>query len=360
MNKLIYGFLFLLILHSCSTDTEKKKTDNQSKVKTENTFTAKHIVSPYNGSEFTIGDTVTVKTEGGDAKIDSIIVDIDGFESAKYSVVENEFVISTAKLAVGKHYINVQSFKAGVRKQENITAFFKSDIEPKQIKATVVKKYPHSPKSYTQGLTFDEGNFYEGTGQWGESVLMKVDLETGKALETYSLPSEIFGEGIVVYKDEIIQLSWTAQKAFVFDKKTFKLKNTFTYDTQGWGITNYGDNLIMSDGSNVLYILEPNTFTVLKQIEVFDNVRAVTNLNELEYIDGKIYANVYLTNTIVVINPETGKVEGKIDLTEITPQKFRAEHDLVLNGIAYNKQNKKLYITGKRWDVLFEIKLDNQ
>ena len=174
------------------------------------------------------------------------------------------------------------------------------------------------------------------------------------------MPGEIFGEGIVVYKDEIIQLSWTAQKAFVFDKKTFKLKNTFTYDTQGWGITNYGENLIMSDGTNVLYVLEPNTFTVLKQIEVFDNIRAVTNLNELEYIDGKIYANVYLTNIIVVINPETGKVEEKIDLTEITPQKYRAEHDLVLNGIAYNKQNGKLYITGKRWDVLFEIKLDNQ
>jgi glutamine cyclotransferase len=116
----------------------------------------------------------------------------------------------------------------------------------------------------------------------------------------------------------------------------------------------------MSDGTNVLYVLEPNTFTVLKQIEVFDNVRAITNLNELEYIDGKIYANVYLTNEIVIINPETGKVEGKIDLTQITPQKYRNEHDLVLNGIAYNKQNNKLYITGKRWDVLFEIKLDNQ
>ncbi len=360
MNKLLYILLIAVVLASCSTDNKTKKTDNKSKVKTESTFKAKHIVSPYNGSEFTIGDTITVKTEGGDTKIDSIIVDINGFESAKYSISDNKFLISTSALAVGKHYINIQSFKAGVRKQDNIAVFFKSDIKPKQIKATVVKKYPHSTKSYTQGLTFDEGNFYEGTGQWGESALKKIDLETGKALETYSLPGEIFGEGIVVYKDEIIQLTWQAQKAFVFDKKTFKLKNTFTYDTQGWGITNYGENLIMSDGTNILYVLEPNTFTVLKQIEVFDNIRAVTNLNELEYINGKIYANVYLTNIIVVINPETGKVEGRIDLTQITPKKYRAEHDLVLNGIAYNKQNKKLYITGKRWNVLFEIKLDNQ
>ncbi len=359
MNKLIYGFLFLLILHSCGTDKEEK-INNQQKVKSTKTFKPKHITSPYNGSEFTIGDTITVITEGGDNKIDSIIVDIDGFESAKYLVSDNKFVILTNQLPVGKHYINVQSFKNGERKQDNIAVFFKSDIKPKQIKAIVIKKYPHNTKSYTQGLTFDEGNLYEGTGQWGESALKKIDLETGKALEIYSLPSEIFGEGIVVYKDEIIQLTWQAQKAFVFDKKTFELKKTFTYDTQGWGISNYGNNLIMSDGSNILYVLEPNTFTVIKQIEVYDNVRAVTNLNELEYIDGKIYANVYLTNLIVVINPETGKVDGKIDLSQITPQKYREEHDLVLNGIAYNTQNNKLYITGKRWDVLFEIKLNNQ
>jgi len=359
MNKILYILLIAVVLSSCETDKKTTKTDNQSEVKTENTFKAKHIVSPYNGSEYAIGDTIVVKTQGGDANIDSIIVDIDGFESAKYTVSDNEFTILTSALMVGKHYINVQSFKSGVRKQDNIAVFFKSDIEPTQITAKVVKKYPHSIKSYTQGLTFDEGNFYEGTGQWGESALKKIDLETGKALETYSLPSEIFGEGIVVYKDEIIQLTWQAQKAFVFDKNTFELKNTFTYDTQGWGITNYGDNLIMSDGTNVLYVLEPNTFTVLKQIEVYDNVRAVINLNELEYINGKIYANIYLTNIIVIINPETGKVEGKIDLTEITPQKYRTEHDLVLNGIAYNKQNGKMYITGKRWNVLFEIKLDN-
>lgn len=358
MNKLLYILILIVLVSSCGTEDKSNNIVAKEDAIVKSAFKAKHIKLPYNGSEYTIGDTLFIKTDGGDTEIDSVIVDIDGFESAKYSVNDNEFVILTSNLTVGKHYVNVQSFKDGKRKQDDIAVFFKSDIAPRQIKATVVKKYPHSIKSYTQGLTFDNGNLYEGTGQWGESALIKVDLETGKAKELYNLPSKIFGEGIVIYKNEIIQLSWTSQKAFVFDKNTFELKKTFQYDTQGWGITNYGENLIMSDGSNVLYVLEPNTFTVLRQIEVYNNIRAVTSLNELEYINGKIYANVYLTNTIVVINAETGKVEGEIDLTHITPQKYRTEHDLVLNGIAYNKQNNKLYITGKRWDVLFEIKID--
>ncbi len=357
-NSLIIKLLaitFILLIISCNSEKTENKTQINKIEKL--TLKPKHIVAPYSGSEFAIGDTIFVETQNGDPNLDSVIVDVDGLATKKYSNNENKFVIITNNFSVGKHSINVQSFKKNQREQENIVVFFKSDIEPKKITAKIIKTYPHSEKSYTQGLTFDNGNLYEGTGQFGESALLKVNIETGKAEKLYSLPSDVFGEGIVVINDKIIQLTWQSHKAFEFNKKTFELINTFTYDMQGWGITNYGENLIMSDGSNILYVIDAETFSVIKQVQVYDNKSEIRNINELENINGKIYANIYLTNTIVIINPETGKIESTIDLTNITPIKYQKENDLVLNGIAYNKQNGKLYITGKRWDTLFEIKL---
>jgi len=220
----------------------------------------------------------------------------------------------------------------------------------------VINVYPHDSNAFTQGLAIDEGVMYEGTGLTGESSLRRVDLETGDVLQIYELPSNLFGEGITVFDDKIIQLTWQSQIGFVYDKSSFDLLQNFSYSTQGWGITTDGTRLIMSDGSANLYFLNPETFEKTGQVEVHDGNVSVTKLNELEYINGEVYANVWLTDKIAIINPNTGQVTGWIDLTGIyTPG--TGDSNNVLNGIAYDSENSSLFVTGKRWSQLFEIKL---
>ena len=220
----------------------------------------------------------------------------------------------------------------------------------------VINVYPHDSNAFTQGLAIDEGVMYEGTGLTGESSLRRVDLETGDVLQIYELPSNLFGEGITVFDDKIIQLTWQSQIGFVYDKSSFDLLQNFSYSTQGWGITTDGTRLIMSDGSANLYFLNPETFEKTGQVEVHDGNTSVTKLNELEYINGEVYANVWLTDKIAIINPNTGQVTGWIDLTGIyTPG--TGDSNNVLNGIAYDSENSSLFVTGKRWSQLFEIKL---
>ena len=219
----------------------------------------------------------------------------------------------------------------------------------------VVKVYPHDEDAFTQGLVIDSGVLYEGTGLWGRSSLRRVDLETGSVAQVYSLPGDVFGEGITVFGDRIIQLTWKAHKGFVYDKDSFELLQEFSYPTEGWGITNNGSLLIMSNGSANLYFLDPETFTKVGQVEVHDN-GPVTELNELEYINGEVYANVWGEDRIAVINPVSGQVTAWIDLTGIYTQEI-ADPNSVLNGIAYDADGGRLFVTGKLWSQLFEIKL---
>jgi glutamine cyclotransferase len=220
----------------------------------------------------------------------------------------------------------------------------------------VISVYPHDPNAFTQGLVIDEETLYEGTGLTGESSLRRVDLETGDVLQKHEIPSNFFGEGITVLGDKIIQLTWQSQTGFVYDKNSFDLLQNFSYSTQGWGITSNGTQLIMSDGSANLYFLDPETFEKTGQVEVHDGNVSVNKLNELEYINGEVYANVWLTDKIAIINPYTGEVTGWIDLTGIyTPETSNSNN--VLNGIAYDSENDRLFVTGKRWSQLFQIKL---
>ncbi|UCG26632.1 MAG: glutaminyl-peptide cyclotransferase, partial [Bacteroidales bacterium] len=215
----------------------------------------------------------------------------------------------------------------------------------------------HDISAYTQGLVYEDGFIYESTGQRGESTLRKVKLETGELIESLNLPPDLFGEGACIFGDKIIQLTWTSKTGFVYDKNTFRILNRIIYSTQGWGLTTNGEQLIMSDGSHIIYFLDPDYFTELSRIEVFDNERAVNNLNELEFIDGKIYANVYQSDLIVIIDPLTGKVLSRIDLQGLLSPEDRHDRIDVLNGIAYDAENKRLFVTGKRWPKLFEIQL---
>ncbi len=227
---------------------------------------------------------------------------------------------------------------------------------PRQYTYTVVNEFPHDANAFTQGLVIDSDVLYEGTGLNGYSTLRRVDIETGEVLQSYALSGEYFGEGITVYGNKIIQLTWQSHEGFVYDKNTFELLQNFTYPTQGWGITHNGTHLIMSDGSANLYFLDPETFERVGQISVTDDSSPVTKLNELEYIKGEIYANIWYEEKIAVINPQTGNVRAWIDLTGISASENTSEGK-VLNGIAYNADEDRLFVAGKMWSKLYEIQL---
>lgn len=220
----------------------------------------------------------------------------------------------------------------------------------------VVNVYPHDESAFTEGLVFDEGVLFEGTGQYGRSTLRKVDLETGDVQKQISLPAWIFGEGIAIWEDRIIQLTWKSKTGFVYDKESFAEAGSFAYQTEGWGITSDGENLIMSDGSDALYFLDPETFQVQEQIRVKYNGESVHWLNELEYVNGEIYANIWTRSSIAIISPKTGEVRAWIDLGGILPKEDRAGAK-ELNGIAYDPKEDRLFVTGKLWPKLFEIDL---
>lgn len=223
----------------------------------------------------------------------------------------------------------------------------------------IVNTYPHDPNAFTQGLFFHNGVLYEGTGRWGHSSLRQVDLETGQVLQIHHLANRYFGEGITLWQNRIIQLTWRSSIGFVYNLQDFKPLKRFTYPTEGWGITHNNQKLIMSDGTDKLYFLDGDSFEKISQIQVRDQNVPIVRLNELEYIDGEIFANVWMTDYIARISPETGQVLGWINLTQlksVLPKNSHPKPD-VLNGIAYDKEGERLFVTGKFWPLLFEIKL---
>jgi len=224
---------------------------------------------------------------------------------------------------------------------------------------TIVGTYPHDPNAFTEGLVYSDGFLYESTGLDGGSSLRRVNLTTGNVQQEVMLPTQDFGEGIAIVNNTIIQLTWQSHIGFIYDKNTFAVLGNFTYPTEGWGLTFDGEQLIMSDGSDNLYFLNPTTFQRIGQIQVHDGNTTVVNINELEYINGDVYANIWQTNTIAIINPETGQVKAWIDLTGL-PGANNSNPEAVLNGIAYDQKNDRLFVTGKDWPTLFQINLTPQ
>lgn len=220
----------------------------------------------------------------------------------------------------------------------------------------VVASYPHDAMAYTQGLQYVEGVLYEGTGLYGRSSLRRVDLESGVVEQQIDLDPAYFGEGIYVLGDRIYQLTWKSNVAFLYDRESFELVGQFTYPTEGWGLTYDGEHLVMSDGTSTLFLRDPETFEEVGRFTVLDGDSPVAMLNELEYIDGLIWANIWLTDEIVMIDPESGQVISRIDLTGLLPSEDAANAE-VLNGIAYDDDGDRIFITGKLWPKLFEIEL---
>jgi len=221
----------------------------------------------------------------------------------------------------------------------------------------IVNTFAHDPNAFTQGLVFEDGVLYEGTGLNGSSELRKVELETGDILQRRKLADKYFGEGITIFGDHIFQLTYQSKTGFVYDKETFELLNEFTYPTEGWGLTHDGEHLIMSDGTPMLYFLNPNSLKRVHKVMVLEEEKAVWGLNELEYVEEQIFANVWPGDRIARIDPGTGQIIGWIDCKGLFTQRdFNDETD-VFNGIAYDPNDSRLFVTGKCWPKLFEIKL---
>lgn len=221
----------------------------------------------------------------------------------------------------------------------------------------VIAAWPHDPQAFTQGLVFRDGGLLESTGLYGRSTLREVDVKTGRALKQVDVPAQFFAEGLAVIGDRAYQLTWRNGKGFVYDADTFRLEREFAYKGEGWGLTTDGQALMMSDGSHRLRFMDPTTFRVLRTIEVVADGKPVNRLNELEWIKGEIFANIWQTDEIVRIDPATGQVRGRIDLSGLLARSDRGPDTDVLNGIAYDPANDRLFVTGKRWPKVFEIRL---
>jgi glutaminyl-peptide cyclotransferase len=262
--------------------------------------------------------------------------------------MKKQFISAVAVLLVSLVSITVVLFFNTNAPAESTT--------PEHFTYSVVHTYPHDISAFTEGLAYDGGFLYESTGLYGSSTLRRVNLTSGAVLQETWLGEQYFGEGMTLVNDTIVQLTWQEYTGFVYDKTSFELLKNFSYPTEGWGLTFDGTHLIMSDGSNNLNFFDPLTFQQTGQIQVQDNGTAVSNLNELEYINGDLYANIFTQQKIAIINPQTGQVKAWLNLTGLQDLSgFNSE--MVPNGIAYDAQTDRLFVTGKDWPHLFEIKL---
>ena len=234
--------------------------------------------------------------------------------------------------------------------------FITSPTPPAEYGFRVVKIYPHDRTAFTQGLEFRDGFIYEGTGVVGRSALRKIDLETGRVVQSFDVPQPFFGEGITVVNQQILQLTWQSQTGFVYDKTSFRLLRSFSYPGEGWGMTNDGKQIFMSDGTSQIRVWDPISLKETRRIRIMNGAAPVSQINELEFVRGEIFANVWQTDRIARISPADGRVLGWIDLSGLLAKEDRAGAD-VLNGIAFDSAGDRLFVTGKLWPKLFEIKV---
>ena len=301
-----------------------------------------------------VNDILTISVREKDNKpIDSIQYFLDGQKLKSNAEID----ISTQKL--GNHAVSATVYFEGKEKKLTNAVTFLAAKAPEMYTYEVINEYPHDPEAFTQGLEFYNGYLYESTGQHGFSSLRKVNLTSGKVLQKVDLDKQYFGEGMTIFGDKIYMLTWQSSKGFIFDRDSFKQEGEFKYNQskEGWGLTHDAKQLIKSDGSDHIWFLDPGTLQEVSSIETFTNKRRAEKLNELEYINGKIYANIWQQNGIIIVNPENGAIEGIADLSGLQSKAGQSGENYVLNGIAYDKENDRLFVTGKEWNKVFEIKL---
>lgn len=348
MNKTTLSlFVLLTFLLAYACDAQKRATKLR-------------FVSPEAGSMVRSGNPLLLKLDVPDSQspVDSIIYTIDG--ALVSSMLNSDSVtLDTDTFVFGNKTLSARVYKDGRETVAHSNIVIVPQA-PRYYSFRVVNEYPHDPNAFTQGLEYHNGYLYESTGQYhGKSSLRRTNPETGEVLKKINLADRFFGEGLTIVGDRIIQLTWMENTGFVYDLQTFDKIREFQYGQakEGWGICFDGERLIMSDGTNRLYFLNKDTYEEEYTVDVFNHQGPRKSLNELEYIDGKVFANVYGEDIIVIINPTTGAIEGEINLLGIYPEKDKLDHDNELNGIAYDRETNRLFVTGKNWAKLFEIEL---
>lgn len=285
-------------------------------------------------------------------------------DSIAYFLNKERLSISGDEISLSGHKLGQRTIKAKIYKDgkeygasQDITIV--SSTRPKLYTYKILETYPHDIKAYTQGLEFHNDTLYESTGQYKKSSLRKTDYKSGEVLQQVNLSDGYFGEGLTILNDKIYQLTWREKTGFIYDLATMEQTGTFVYgeSLEGWGLCQDGKNIYKSDGTDRIWTLNPNTLAEKDYIEIFTNTSKINSVNELEWVEGKIYANVYLKGSIAIIDPKNGAVEGVIDLTDLKDKVTQHPELDVLNGIAYNGEPNILYITGKNWDKLFKIEI---
>ncbi|CAM1362520.1 Glutamine cyclotransferase [Tenacibaculum soleae] len=309
----------------------------------------------------TLGQKAAIKFEQLKGnKIDSVHLFVN---KKRVNKNETSIAINTTDFGVGKHLVTALAFYPNKSKKINNSIEILAKNAPAVYTYKIINTFPHDKDAYTQGLEFNDGFLYETTGRRGQSTLRKVAIKTGEILQKTDLDKKYFGEGMTIFNNKIYWLTWQARKGFIYDLETFKQINEFNYNhsNEGWGLTHNDSELIKSDGTNKIWFLNALNQKEERNIQVYTNKYAVDNLNEIELINGKIYANKWQQNSILIINPNTGAVEGVANLNglrDIVAEEQELERsDDVLNGIAYDKENNRLFVTGKHWGKLFEIEL---
>jgi len=286
-------------------------------------------------------------------QIDSVTYFLNGKNVLDYKAVD----ISDYKL--GKQAVSATIFYQGKQKVLNNTIYFLAEYPPIVYSYSIINEYPHDKTAFTQGFEYYDGYFYESTGNYGKSSLRKVEVETGKVVQKIDLDKKYFAEGMTILNGKIYQLTWQENTGFVYDLASFKLEKTFEYgeSKQGWGLTHNSEKLVKTDGTERMWFIDTQSFKEESYIETYTNKRKAEKLNELEYVNGKIYANIWQQNSLLIVNSVTGAIEGIVNLNGLQEKANQTGDDNVLNGIAYDSENDRLFVTGKKWSKVFEIKL---
>ncbi|GAA4279215.1 glutaminyl-peptide cyclotransferase [Aquimarina mytili] len=345
----IYNSLIVIILSltlcSCGSNQEKKK--KYFSIQTEN-----------NKSTFKLGETMKASIKNKqNITIDSVTYILNQKTTRSKPDYSFEEKIDTERL--GHNVLQAQVFYDGNVDTITKKITFLNNKSPKLYSYKIIAEYPHDKQAFTQGLEFYGDTLYESTGRKGKSSLRKVNYKTGDVLTKIEVPKEYFAEGITILNDQIFQLTWQAKEGFIYDLNTMKKTGNFAYNKskEGWGLCNDGEHIYKSDGTEKIWLLNPNTLAEKEYIEITTNKSVKSKFNELEWIDGKIYANTWQKDGIAIINPKNGALEGVIDLSGLRKKVSQHENLDVLNGIAYKKDTKQLFVTGKNWDKLFEIEV---
>jgi glutamine cyclotransferase len=348
MKNKIFLILTGLIFIACGCTNKSTQDDSLS-------------INPEAGTTYKSGDVVAVKVHyGADLKPDSVVYLLDSVKIASKKD-SSELNLKTDTLKLGAKLITARVYSGGKSNEISTNVILLASKAPEEYTYKVVKVYPHDTSAYTEGLLYQDGYLYESTGNQGHSDLRKVNLETGKVVQRAKLDPKYFGEGSAIIGDKIVMLTYRDKVGFVFDKNTFKLLSTFTNDVgvEGWGMGFDGKKLYMDDKTNRIWFLNKDNYRQIGFIDVYDDKKAIDSVNELEYVDGNLYSNVYTTDTILMINPKTGAVLRRIDMKNLWPEANRpADYDEVnnvLNGIAWDEKGKRLFVTGKKWPHLYQV-----